>query len=97
MTNSKKKPKLSDLKKVSIPHKDSWGRYPVKSDWGGFRPMTKEEIKKYRATKPVDLHLTRKDAKNLKSCLDINHDEWTKDMWPTRERILSKLKREGVR
>ena len=94
-----------DLKIVDVKGPAAWGQVVAKRGdrlkvYAYPTPKPKDSITmlgKWKPKRGVDLHLSRKDAQNLKSCLDINHDEWTTDMWPTRERILNKLKRSGIK
>ena len=52
-----------------------------------------EDVHRKKAVGPVDLHLTRKDALALRSMLDYAPIEAFK----IRQRILNKLKREGIK
>ena len=95
--------------KRSKAQKERWAKYKCYRQAFvnmGCKPMTPEEIKKSRATRPIDLHLSRKDASNLKDMIDewlIAFYKWKgtsldqKNMNKSANRILNKLKREGVK
>ena len=86
----------SKSKVRSKAQKERWAKYKCYRQAFvnmGCKPMTPEEIKKSRATRPVELILTRKTARYLHNVLTMSI------LLPDRNKfvILNKLKRSGIK